>query len=123
MLAGNRGLKVNIECAEGDTAIQTLFSEEPGLVLEVQKDQTQAVMDAYNRKGVDCKHIGIVLPEEKATLIQISVNHIPVLDTPMADLRNVWEATSFELEKLQRNKQCVEQEQVGLQHRHTPFDV
>lgn len=118
--SGNRGLKVNIDCTEGDTVIQTLFNEELGLVLETQKPQTQAVMDAYNRKGVDCKHIGIVLPEEKTTPIQISVNHSTVFDTPMADLRNVWEATSFELEKLQSNKQCVEQEQIGLQHRHTP---
>ena len=38
----------------------------------------------------------------------------------MTELRDVWEATSFELEKLQTNPLCVEQEQVDLKTRKAP---
>lgn len=42
----------------------------------------------------------------------------------MADLRDIWEATSFELEKLQANPGCVAQEQEGLKLRKSaPYDL
>ena len=44
----------------------------------------------------------------------------PVVDASMTALRDVWEATSFELEKLQCNPVCVAQEQAGLPTRHAP---
>ena len=46
----------------------------------------------------------------------------------MTHLRDVWEATSFELDKLQANPECVLEEQRSLKTRKTPnwqltFDV
>jgi phosphoribosylformylglycinamidine synthase len=38
----------------------------------------------------------------------------------MTCLRDVWEATSFQLEKRQRNPDCVVQEETGLKSRQTP---
>ena len=38
----------------------------------------------------------------------------------MTDLRDVWEATSFHLEKRQRNPICVHQEEAGLKSRKSP---
>lgn len=35
-------------------------------------------------------------------------------------LRDAWEATSFELEKLQSSEECVQEEQSGLNNRTTP---
>ena len=35
-------------------------------------------------------------------------------------LHDLWEATSFELDKLQSNPACAEQEQEGLKKRHKP---
>lgn len=40
-----------------------------------------------------------------------------VLDVPMPELRDIWESTSFALEKLQCNPHCVMQEQSGLRTR------
>ena len=37
-----------------------------------------------------------------------------------AQLRDVWEATSFQLERLQTAEECVEAEQAGLAQRTTP---
>ena len=43
-----------------------------------------------------------------------------LLDDSCAALRDVWEATSFELEKRQCEPACVKQEQEGLAHRIAP---
>ncbi|ETN08767.1 hypothetical protein PPTG_22971 [Phytophthora nicotianae INRA-310] len=52
--------------------------------------------------------------------IKVSVNGESVLEDQMADLRDVWEATSFELEKRQCNPECVAQEQRSLRTRTAP---
>ena len=42
----------------------------------------------------------------------------------MADLRDLWEETSFQLERRQCNADCVEEERLGLRHRRAPaFDL
>ena len=38
----------------------------------------------------------------------------------MVDLRDIWEETSFNLEKLQANPECVTQEAAGLRQRKEP---
>lgn len=49
----------------------------------------------------------------------ITVTHdgVVILHAHMPDLRDVWESTSFELEKLQCNPVCVAQEQGNLHTR------
>ena len=43
-----------------------------------------------------------------------------VIDDEMTSLRDVWEATSFQLARLQSNPRCVENEQEGLKFRSAP---
>ena len=38
----------------------------------------------------------------------------------MVDLRDIWEATSFQLERLQINPQCAQEEEAGLRTRRAP---
>ena len=52
--------------------------------------------------------------------IKIRVKDKVVVEEKMVDLRDVWEETSFQLEKLQSNPKCVKQEQDGLKHRRAP---
>lgn len=39
---------------------------------------------------------------------------------PMTELRDIWEETSFVLERRQANPHCVQQEQTGLKARIAP---
>ena len=48
------------------------------------------------------------------------VNGAVVLHEDEKALHDLWEATSFELDKLQWNPACAEQEQEGLKKRHKP---
>lgn len=59
--------------------------------------------------------------------VVISVNGEKVIQEKTWVLRDSWEETSFQLEKLQTNPQCVEEEQMGLKerlqpHYHVPFE-
>ena len=51
---------------------------------------------------------------------EISVGGKAYISDDTARLRDVWEATSFELEKLQCAEECVAEEQMGLASRTNP---
>ena len=55
-----------------------------------------------------------------ANRVKVTVNGAVVLDEDEKALQDLWEATSFELDKLQSNPACAEQEQQGLKNRHKP---
>lgn len=44
-----------------------------------------------------------------------------VLKEPLPDLRALWEDTSFQLERLQADEACVNQEEEGLSKRTQPY--
>ena len=48
------------------------------------------------------------------------VNKKEVLKEKMTVLRDIWEETSFQLERYQTDECCVQQEQDGLKERHEP---
>ena len=64
-----------------------------------------------------CSVIGTTLATPQ---IRLSVDGKPVLTDDLRDLRDLWEATSFQLERLQANVECVIQEESGLRHRTGP---
>ena len=59
-------------------------------------------------------------PDDAAAVLHLPLSDVVVLDEDEKVLHDLWEATSFELDKLQSNPACVEQEQEGLKKRHKP---
>lgn len=117
--AGNCSIDVTVPEASGSGDFGTLFNEEAGLVIEVASASVAIVVDAYTKKGVSCVEIGT--PTTSGDSIKIAVvGSAPCVDNKMTALRDVWEATSFHLEKRQRNPDCVAQEEAGLKSRRAP---
>ena len=113
--AGNCGIQINLQTRAN--AISALFSEELGLVFEVRPQNLMIVREIFEKATVPIQTIG------KATAspdIQISVNKQCVLKSPMPELRDLWEATSFQLERRQTNPSCVAQEETSLHTRTGP---
>merc|ERR1719261_813430 len=52
--------------------------------------------------------------------ILVTVGAESVLDSDVATLQDIWEATSFQLERLQCSLPCVEEEEAGMKHRKAP---
>jgi phosphoribosylformylglycinamidine synthase len=114
--AGNCGLDIDVPGDAAD-AIPLLFAEELGLVLEVaEADEADATL-AFTSRDVACVPIGSTTED---TSVRIRVGGESVLAADVRDLRDLWEATAFELERLQANPACVEQERTGLRKRWGP---
>lgn len=123
--AGNCGLSVDIPCPENFTSAVSkvadlLFSEELGIVLEIKDVDTDKVINAFREKQVPCHQIGKVNGVGEHAVVSLCVGGELVLEQKMVDLRDIWEATSFQLERLQSNPQCVKEEETGLCKRFAP---
>ncbi|CAI9109174.1 OLC1v1008946C2 [Oldenlandia corymbosa var. corymbosa] len=114
--AGNCGISLDLisyECG----AIQTLFAEELGLLVEVNKEQLDNVMMKLSNVGISAEKIGSVTV---SPVVQLKIDGIPILNESTSLLRDMWEETSFEIEKFQRLAACVKLEKEGLKSRHEP---
>ena len=124
--AGNCGVTLNIVVSEscpkqGTKAyLDTLFAEELGIVLEVEKDHIDMVTAAYVKAGLVCQTIGHTGAPGAQEMVSISVNGTVVLEDKLTSLRDIWEATSFQLERLQANPNCVVEEQSSFCQRKLP---
>lgn len=120
--AGNCGLRVSLQTSDkmqsmGLPLFETLFAEELGLLLEVEHDKQDETIAELASAGVSCVVIGHVTA---SPTINITVNGHQCLSASTMELRDIWEETSFMLERLQRLDSCVEAEQQGLKSRRVP---
>lgn len=114
--AGNCGVAVDLPAPAAD-AMAALFAEELGLVLEVAPEHEAAVLAAYQAAGVACAAIGAT---QAGADVSIAVGGQQQISGTTPALRDVWEATSFQLERLQCAEENVEAEQSGLAARTAP---
>ncbi|KAK7290152.1 hypothetical protein RIF29_04373 [Crotalaria pallida] len=114
--AGNRGFVLDL-ASQGNSLFQTLYAEELGLVLEVSKKNLALVIDKLNSVGVSADIIGHVIATPS---VEVKVDGLTCLKDEITILRDMWEETSFQLEKLQRLASCVDMEKEGLKHRYEP---
>ncbi len=115
-IAGNKGINLKIN---RENPIPFCFSEELGLLIEVLDVNTAAVMEHFAAQSVPCVRIGDVRADHQV-VVTYQDNDEVVFDVSVAHLRELWESTSFALEKLQCNTVCVEQEERGLRNRVGP---
>ncbi|EPS62326.1 hypothetical protein M569_12463, partial [Genlisea aurea] len=115
--AGNCGVDLDLNSG-GHGVLETLFAEELGLVLEVSKENLGVVMEKLSGHGVvSVEPIGEVTG---TPTIQLKLDGATLLTDETRNLRDLWEETSFQLEKLQRLASCVELERDGLKNRTAP---
>jgi phosphoribosylformylglycinamidine synthase len=114
--AGNCGIDVEIDTGPA-SAIEVLFSEELGLVLEVAESNVTRVIEAFRNAFVPCVFLGRTTDD---MTVRVSCEGKEVLNADVRDLRDLWESTSFEIDRLQASPQHVEQERAGLRERTGP---
>ena len=96
--AGNCGL--NLALNGSDTVLETLFAEELGLVIECDWVHLAQVKERFERHQIPCSVLGSSTVKKAVT---IQFNGDLVLDDSMVLLRQWWEETSYQLERLQMN--------------------
>ncbi len=114
--AGDCGLEINLQSSVDDP-IRVLFSEELGLVLECLPEDEEKIVRAFREGDIPCEVIGSTTREK---VISIKVNGQNVLDEDMVALRDIWEETSYRLDRLQADPECVDQEWALQRKRKAP---
>ena len=113
--AGNCGLSIDLE---GESSVlKTLFSEELGYVIECSKSDVDRIIALLADVGVAAVGIG---ETTETPQIRVTFNGQQVLDEPMVELRRLWEETSYQLERLQADPTCVDQEKEQIYQRSGP---
>jgi phosphoribosylformylglycinamidine synthase len=109
--SGNCGIDVDIKqgakSMKHSADIPILFSEELGMVIEYIPESESAITSHLKDKGIPHQIIGITTQEQR---INIGIAGQSVLKEDMRVLRSVWEETSYQLDRLQANPECVEEE-------------
>jgi phosphoribosylformylglycinamidine synthase len=113
--SGDCGL--NITMQGWDSALAAFFSEELGLVLECREDMSEEVKTLLELAGVPYVEIGKTTVEKQ---IRVSYNGELALDEEMELLRQWWEETSYQLERLQMNSDCADEEKRNIAQRPGP---
>ncbi len=121
--AGNCGMEIttgvrgNGSEVMGEDIIAELFCEELGLVIEYLPDHEAQISSLLQELNVPYQIVGKTHTD---TNIKVTVNENVVLDEKMIALRNIWEETSYELEKLQADPACAEEERKNIFDRKGP---
>jgi len=120
--AGNCGLDVvlHVEAHEDPVMaiVSALFAEELGLVLEVEASLAEDIVGFLRTQGLH--HVSILGTSTHDNRIKINSNGHCIVDQSMTTLRDMWEETSFRLDKQQANPKCVEEERTSLAARQAP---
>ncbi len=119
--SGNCGLEIDLQSSA--PVMPTLFAEELGLVLECRQSGLDVIAYLLKTNDVSYAVIGRSTGDKQ---IRVRVNGEMALDAPMPALRQIWEETSYQLERLQMNPACAEAEKANIAHRpgpsyHLPF--
>nr|MBF0222185.1 phosphoribosylformylglycinamidine synthase [Desulfobulbaceae bacterium] len=113
--SGNCGITLDV--SSSTSLINYFFSEELGLVFEVRSTDTLKVESILKEADIPFAVLGSTTSTKE---IAITFNGDPVLTGSMLDLRQIWEETSYQLEKLQMNPACANEEKKILYNRKGP---
>lgn len=113
--SGNCGLDLTLE--RDCSVFEQFFSEELGLVVECRPDKIEVVESILQSYKVPCTNIGSSTAVKN---VKITFNGVAVLDEKMENLRGWWEETSYQLERLQINPSCAEEEKNTIFSRQGP---
>jgi len=139
--AGNCGMEIKISAEAGKResgdakdgvselssipsfVLPHVFSEELGLVFEYMPEKEEEIISILKDSSVPHQMIGRTI-SEKRIRIDFRISELPrfvtLLDEDMRFLRDIWEETSYQLERLQANADCVLDEKKNIYDRKGP---
>jgi phosphoribosylformylglycinamidine synthase len=96
-----------------ERALQALFAEELGAVLQIRAADRARVMDLLRAAGLgDCSHlIGGLNGRDEITFLR---NARPLFKEKRVDLQRAWSETSYRLQALRDNPVCAREEHDGI---------
>ncbi len=106
--AGHCGADISLTSG-GQGVLGSLFSEEIGLLLQVNRSDLDTVQQIFADHGV--AHLVSEVASVKDELdISVTVDGSPVFQQSMIELKRLWWQTSYHMQRLRDNPDCAEQE-------------
>ena len=103
-----------------DINLAILFAEECGWVIECSKENLQNVLKEFQAQSINVFHIGSSVGQGLNSKICVKSGDIRIIETTNLKVSKMWERTSYELEKLQMNPECADEEYESLSFRKGP---
>ncbi|HIF18206.1 MAG TPA: phosphoribosylformylglycinamidine synthase [Cycloclasticus sp.] len=103
--AGRCGAMIDIE---GDV-LSSLFNEELGAVIQVDKGDEAAVLEAFKSQGL-AHCVSVIGTAYTFQRIIVTKSGETILEESRADLQQAWSETSYRLQSLRDNPNCAQQE-------------
>jgi phosphoribosylformylglycinamidine synthase len=120
LFAGRCGATLEIEKAlRGKSALEFLFNEELGAVLQVRKDDAEHVRRAFDAAGLGPQFHTIGRPGGDDCL-SVRAGGKEIFREQRVDLRRAWSETTFHLQQLRDNPECAAQERERNLDAHDP---
>jgi phosphoribosylformylglycinamidine synthase len=114
--AGNCGFNVNLDSSAG--LFEAFFAEEPGLLIEIELKDIRRVLEKFKIKSIPAIFLGITT---EAKVLHLSYNGGAGFSLNMEKARQWWEETSYQIERLQTNPECADEEKKNNFSRRNPI--
>jgi phosphoribosylformylglycinamidine synthase len=113
--AGNCGLTIRMDGS--CSAFERLFAEELGAVIECHRKDVGKVIEILDSFDLPSTLIGETTEDKK---ILLTYHSKKVLESDVCVLRSWWEETSYQIERLQMNSRCADEERKNIFDRKGP---
>ena len=101
--AGRCGLDINT----AEHAIEHLFNEELGAVIQVANADVKSVQAAFTAEGILCEPVAVPTLEQT---IRINSDGKLLYESSRATLQQCWANTSYQIQRLRDNPACADEE-------------
>ena len=106
--AGRTGITIDLSMVPGGkSAVEMLFNEELGAVIQVRNADLAAVKKAFGSLERHVHAIGVLNRDDT---VRVLIAGKLVLDERRADLRRAWSETTWRMQRLRDNAQCADEE-------------
>jgi phosphoribosylformylglycinamidine synthase len=93
------------------SASERLFAEELGAVIECHRKDAGKVVEILHSFNLPSTLIGETTEDKR---ILVTYHSKKVLESDVCVLRSWWEETSYQIERLQMNSQCADEERKNI---------
>ncbi|MBN8411694.1 phosphoribosylformylglycinamidine synthase [Halomonas cupida] len=108
--ASRAGLEIKLDWLidEASEAVNALFSEELGAVIQVSREHTEEVLAQFAAAGIET--CGVIARPRYDDQIRVTLFEEPLLETTRQLTQRTWSETSYRLQALRDNPECAKNE-------------
>lgn len=104
--AGHTGIDVQLD-GLGDHAIEILFTEELGAVIQIKRSARTRVLEILTQFNLS-NHAFVIGELNNADEIKFSFNNQAILQKPRVYFQKLWSETSYRMQRLRDNADCAD---------------